>query len=312
MIISELMVDELACVPPSEMFLSAVTLMRTKALSCILISENGKPIGIITKQDVVRCFAKSPQGETTENSHFIGVPVSDVMTIEPVCVEKTSSLSDALLLARSLNLRHLLVVDENEMLAGLVTQTDMTDAYINLMGRHTELELENRNLKLLSLEDSLMGIGNRRAMEVELSFTEALAKRYKKTYAVALIDVDFFKKYNDHYGHQTGDDALVAIACAIKSCMRETDKLFRYGGEEILLLLPETRAEYALVAAERVRKAVQTLQLPHTGSPLNRVSISIGVASEQGEEWRELVARADKALYKAKESGRDKVYEADT
>jgi len=233
------------------------------------------------------------------------------MTIEPVCVHESTSLYDGLLLAQSRGLRHILVVDENELLVGLVTQTDMTNAYVKLLERQTELETANQALHLLSFEDSLMGIGNRRAMEVELSFAEALEKRYKKTYAVALIDVDFFKKYNDHYGHQAGDDALVAIVCAIKSSMRETDKLFRYGGEEILLFMPETRAEYALIPAERARKAVQALQLPHSESPLDRVSISVGVAYEQGEEWQALVARADQALYKAKESGRDKVCEAD-
>jgi len=248
---------------------------------------------------------------TPANSYFHDVPVSDVMTTDPVCVHESTSLYEGLLLSRNRSLRHLLVVDKNGGLVGLVTQSNMTDAYIKLLERQTELETENQALYQLAREDSLMGIGNRRAMEVELSSAEALAKRYKKTYSVALIDVDFFKNYNDHYGHQAGDDTLVAIVCAIKSSMREIDKLFRYGGEEVLLLLPETIAEYALIAAERARKAVRALQLLHSGSPLDRVTISIGIASEQGEEWRALVARADQALYKAKASGRDKVCDAD-
>ncbi len=311
MIIKELMVQVLVCVGPNEMFSSVLSLMREKALSCILVSENENPIGIITERDVVSFFANVMFNVPSVNPHFQDITASDVMTIKPVCVNDKTSLYDALLLARSRSLRHLLVVDKNEKLVGLVTQTNMANAYVELLQRQTKLETENQNLQLLSHEDSLMKIGNRRAMEVELGFADALAKRYKKTYAIALIDVDLFKKYNDHYGHQAGDDALAAIANAIKSSMRETDKLFRYGGEEILLLLPETRGENAFVSAERARQTVQDLQLPHSESPFDRVSISIGVASDQGEGWRALVARADKALYIAKESGRDKVNEAD-
>lgn len=193
---------------------------------------------------------------------------------------------------------------------GLVTQTDMVNAYIKLMERQTKLEIANKALRTLSYEDPLMEIGNRRAMEVDLNFTESLAKRYKKPYSVALIDVDFFKKYNDHYGHQAGDNTLVDITRAIKSSMRDTDRLYRYGGEEILLLLIETDSRDALIAAERARMAVQALQLSHSESPLGLVTVSIGVVSSQSEEWQTLVERADAALYKAKESGRNKVCEA--
>lgn len=237
--------------------------------------------------------------------------VSDVITREPVCVHKSTSLYDALLLAQRRSLRHLLVIDKDDVLVGLVTQSNMTEAYLKLLERESELETENEALYLLSHQDSLMSIGNRRAMTVALDATGALAERYKKTYSVALIDVDFFKKYNDHYGHQAGDDALVAIANAIRSTMRETDQLFRYGGEEILLLMPETGVQNANLAAERARKAVQVMAIPHKGSPLDKVTISIGIASTKGKKWEELVTRADEVLYKAKASGRNKVCAAD-
>ncbi len=309
MVIAELMAKAVVDIAPNKMFSSAVLLMREKNCSCILVSENGKPKGIITERDVVRFFAKSMLLKATNNPKFNDVPVDDVMTHEPVCVQEATSLYDALLLSRSRNLRHLLVVDKNENLVGLVTQTDMVNAYVKLMERQTELESTNQALLLLSHEDSLMKIGNRRSMEVDLNFTEASAKRYNRTYAVALIDVDFFKKYNDYYGHQAGDDALVAIACAIKTVLRKTDRLYRYGGEELLLLFPETSGESALVAAERARKAVESIQLPHVESNLGQVTVSIGVASDQKEGWQKLVNRADRALYKAKKSGRNNVYE---
>jgi len=309
MVVSELMAKTVVSVSPKEMFSTVVLLMREKSCSCILVSENEKPKGIVTERDVVRFFAKALRPEEGAAPRFNDVPVSSVMTPEPVCVQETTSLYDALMLSRSRSLRHLLVVDENENLTGLVTQTDMVNDYIKLMDRQIELESVNKALHLLSHEDVLMKIGNRRAMEVDLNVTQASAKRYNRTYAVALIDVDFFKKYNDYYGHQAGDDALVAIANAIKSVLRKTERLYRYGGEELLLLLPETTGENALVAADRTRKAVQDIQFPHVESPLGQLTISIGVASEHKEEWLELVARADKALYKAKQSGRNRVCE---
>lgn len=201
MIIEELMVEELACVAPDDMFSSAVSVMSEKALSCVLITQNGKPEGIVTERDVVSFFTKNLLNEMEKSPSFHDVAIGDVITKRPVCVHKSTSLYDALSLAQRRNLRHLLVIDEDDVLVGLVTQSDMTEAYLRLLERQKELETENEALYQLSHQDSLMNIGNRRAMTVALDAAEAIAKRYKKTYSVALIDVDFFKKYNDHYGH---------------------------------------------------------------------------------------------------------------
>ncbi len=302
MIIGELMTDIVAGVSPADCLADAVAIMCEKQCSCVLVSESGFPKGIITERDIVRLFS-----EALINRDVADVAVAEVMTKDPVCVQQTTSLYDALVLARSRKLRHLLVINEHEQLVGLVTQTDMVDAYVHLIERQSQLETENHELHLLSNEDALMKIGNRRAMEVELNFTEASARRYKKGYAIALMDVDFFKKYNDYYGHQRGDNALRALADTIKDSMRESDRVYRYGGEEILLLMPETNKDDAIVAAERVREAVETMALPHKESPFECLTISIGVAASCEENWRELIESADKALYQAKGSGRNKV-----
>lgn len=307
MLVSDLMTKVVGSVAPNERLSSAVSLMEKSSLSCVIVSENKKPKGIITERDIVKLYSDALSNALKTGTPIIDPLVTDVMTIEPVCLKDNSSLYDALLLAQSRKLRHFLVVDEKENLIGVMTQTDMVNAYSALMDKQKELETENRMLQLLSYEDSLLEIGNRRAMKVELSYSEDMAKRYKKTYAVALIDVDFFKNYNDHYGHHAGDEVLSTIARTVKESMRETDRLFRYGGEEILMLLPEIRDKYALIAADRARKAVLDLKIPHEGSPLKYVTISAGVASENGENWQELVERADKALYRAKESGRNSV-----
>lgn len=309
MLVNELMTKVIANVPPHEKLSSAVALMRKNSLSCVIVSEKEKPKGIITERDIVRLYSEMMTTFEEPDTKALDPPVNDVMTMQPVCIQESTSLHDALMLAESRKVRHFLVIDNKEKLVGVITQTDMVNAYSALMAKQEELETENKMLQLLSYEDSLMQIGNRRAMKVELSFCEDLKKRYKKTYAVALIDVDFFKKYNDHYGHHAGDEVLSKIASTVKNSMRETDRLFRYGGEEILMLLPEARNQYAFIAAERARKAVDDLKIPHAACPIGHITISAGVASENGKNWQELVDRADKALYRAKNLGRNNVSE---
>lgn len=291
-----------AGVEPQQPLALAVALMHEHRCSCVLVTSGGKPVGILTERDVVRIFSDALAEGVLPN-----LVVADVMTPEPVCVQADTSLYDALVLARSRRLRHLMIIDDHETLVGIVTQTDMVDAYVGLIERQSELESENKELQLLSNEDALMGIGNRRAMEVDLNFTEAAARRYNKVYAVALLDVDYFKKFNDHYGHHKGDLALQALAKAVQGSMRDSDRLYRYGGEELLLLMPEAGAVEAYVAAERVRVAVQAMQLPHVESPFGVLTVSIGVAAEAAESWVKLLEKADLALYDAKASGRNKV-----
>lgn len=300
--IGELMTEVVAGTEPQQPLEHAVSLMHEHRCSCVLVTEDQTPVGILTERDVVRIFC-----EALDNQQLPALKVADVMSPEPVCVHADTSLYDALVLARSRRLRHLLVVDQNERLVGIVTQTDMVDAYVSLIERQSELESENKELQLLSNEDALMGIGNRRAMEVDLNYTEAAARRYNKVYAVALLDVDFFKKFNDRYGHHRGDLALQALAKAVQGSMRDSDRLYRYGGEELLLLMPEAGAVEAYVAAERVREAVQAMNLPHEESPFGVLTVSVGVAAEAAESWVKLLEKADCALYKAKALGRNRV-----
>lgn len=295
-----------ASVSPNDRLSAVIDLMHSQRNSCVLVTENGLPKGIFTERDVVGIFSELQVSKQIPN-----VAIGQVMTTNPVCVSEDMSMYDALMLARSRQLRHLPVIDRNEKLVGLVTQTDMVDAYLDLVGHQAVLESENQQLYLLSYEDSLMKIGNRRAMDVELAFTEASSRRYQKQYAVALLDVDYFKKFNDHYGHQQGDEALRALADTVKQVMRDADRVYRYGGEELLLIMPETGVEEAVVAADRIRQAVEAMQLEHSGSPYQCLTISAGVAASSGGAWSELVAKADQALYKAKHEGRNRVSKAD-
>lgn len=279
-----------------------VSMMRRKRWSCVLISDDGAPLGILTERDVVRLF-----DESRSDASLMDAEIGMVMTREPMCLASSTSLQDALLLAQNHNVRHFPVVNENEKLVGLVTQTDIVNAYLHLIEQNAGLLQEVNELKNLLHEDAMLKIGNRRAMEVELTFIEAMAKRYNKHYSVALLDVDYFKQYNDHYGHQQGDETLIKFTTSIKNSMRQCDRVFRYGGEELLMLMPDTETEEAISVADKARQVVERMTLPHSKSSFGIVTLSIGVAQGGDEPWPDLVKQADAALYQAKDSGRNRV-----
>ena len=170
----------------------------------------------------------------------------------------------------------------------------------------------NQELQMLAMEDPLLGIGNRRAMERDLDYTHSAAIRYMRLYSIILLDVDHFKLYNDCYGHQLGDQALIKIATHIKTSVRSADKLFRYGGEELLLLLPETDQEGADVLARRLVQSIHDREIEHKDSKYGVLTVSAGISgfdprTDTESDWHGLIARADQALYRAKSAGRNRV-----
>lgn len=173
----------------------------------------------------------------------------------------------------------------------------------------------NERLAQLAREDSLTELPNRRRFDEELEHVWANATRSGQPVAVALLDVDAFKAYNDHYGHPTGDACLRRVAGALKSSLRRsTDMAARYGGEEFVVLMPYTDLAGATALAEQLRGAVQALALDHATSPVApSVTISVGVAAEiptAKVSPAALLAAADNALYSAKRRGRNRVVSA--
>ncbi|MFB2897011.1 diguanylate cyclase domain-containing protein [Aerosakkonemataceae cyanobacterium BLCC-F50] len=174
-----------------------------------------------------------------------------------------------------------------------------------------KLELANLQLKLIANSDSLTQIANRRRFDDYLAIEWQRHRREKQPLSLILIDVDYFKKYNDHYGHQRGDDCLIRIAqTLVQVARRATDLVARYGGEEFAVILPNTNIEYALVIAENMRMTVEALTLPHIKSDVSQyVTLSLGVASfiaTRENKLEDLIAQADNALYSAKNSGRNR------
>lgn len=180
--------------------------------------------------------------------------------------------------------------------------------------RESQKRLAETNLELLRLVnvDSLTGLANRRHFDESLHLEWKRAMRNRSPLAVLMVDIDCFKSYNDTYGHISGDEALRKVAEIIqKNVMRPADQASRYGGEEFVVILPETHPDGARQLAEAIRRNVEELRIPHAGSTVSSyLTLSIGVAGavpEDGEDPISLVKKADAALYQAKQSGRNRV-----
>ena len=183
----------------------------------------------------------------------------------------------------------------------------ITDYAAVLEEQKDQLEAANRQLETLALNDSLTGLGNRRAFEHRLVQEVNQARRYGTPLSVLLLDVDFFKAYNDTFGHPAGDEVLRRLAAVIRGQGRDTDFFARYGGEEFIVILPLTDAAGALVLAERLRAVVEATEWPERG-----VTASLGAATLLADMTDEdaLVSAADQALYAAKTAGRNCVLHA--
>lgn len=195
----------------------------------------------------------------------------------------------------------------------VVRQIDLrVKSEAGLLEARNELELINETLARLANQDGLTGLANRRHFDQSLLAEFSRAQRDNSSLGLVLIDVDFFKQYNDIYGHVAGDECLRKIGKVVAYSMRRPgDLAARYGGEEMVILLPGTDVQGTLAVAEGVRQAVQSLGIEHRGNPLGVVTASVGVATCMPTHLEnsavELVELADKALYQAKACGRNQV-----
>ncbi|TBU81024.1 hypothetical protein DNK06_07860 [Pseudomonas daroniae] len=186
----------------------------------------------------------------------------------------------------------------------------------SLKGMHRDLAEANHALEIIAGEDALTGLATRRRLDEALQAAFSSAPAQDQPLSFVLVDVDYFKRFNDQYGHPAGDEALKQVAAVLKRhAKRSVDTTARYGGEEMALVLPGAESTPALVVAERIRADVEALAIANEGSPYGKLTLSIGVAScVPGRDMptpAALVAAADVALYAAKGAGRNRVTRAE-
>ncbi|MBW2568444.1 MAG: diguanylate cyclase [Deltaproteobacteria bacterium] len=192
--------------------------------------------------------------------------------------------------------------DEGELIARV-------NIHLQIRELHESLKEKNRQLKEMANRDGLTGLYNHRYFQEMISKDFQRAARYHESLSCVMFDIDHFKKFNDTYGHQTGDMVLKTLGVLIKKLVRDSDLSARYGGEEFVLLMYHTASKEAFLISERLRKAVEQHEFQADNLTLN-VAISVGVASFPHSEIADaktLIECADKALYRAKNEGRNRV-----
>jgi diguanylate cyclase (GGDEF)-like protein len=317
-LVRHLMSAEVLCASPHTPLDELVALMHEHAFSCIVISQDDAPVGIVTERDIVSILDQVLRGEgdgSVSVSEFMSAPIHTIQEDRPIF--------EAIVFCRSRAVRHLPVVDRMGRLVGLITQSDLTQHHLhsieeqraqleNPYAEAIDLVVANERLKALAHEDALLGIGNRRAMEVDLQYTHEASLRYGSVYSVALCDVDNFKAFNDRYGHQAGDRLLRHLADYLRAEVRKSDRLYRYGGDELLLLLPMTNLESARSLVERLVDGLLHRQVDHETGPVDALTVSCGISGMQSNRrrilsWKQVFDEADHALYKVKRAGRNGV-----
>ena len=201
-------------------------------------------------------------------------------------------------------------LDPRDLKICLIAAERVTSVHRGLAQKTAELERLNRELYESARTDPLTRVGNRLRLHEDLDHLDSRVARYGHTYSVAMCDLDHFKAYNDALGHPAGDVALRSLAETLTRHCRESDSVYRYGGEEFAIIMPEQSLSGAATAMERLRSAVEAAAIPLPASPTASIlTISVGVAERRPDDANTaaVLNRADAALYDAKQSGRNRV-----
>jgi diguanylate cyclase (GGDEF)-like protein len=285
--VSYVMSKKVATVTPGTTLVTVGRMMSEKKISCVIVQENTKIIGIISERDIVRRLA-SKGGELSK------VKARQVMSSPVQTLYSDTTLDRAVNLMTEKGFRRFPILNRGEKLVGIVTQSDVLKAFVR------EMEIAHEKLKDLAIRDFLTGMYNRRLFMTTLEKEFYRSKRYKTPMTIIMIDIDDFKEINDRHGHQHGDRILQTVGDIIRRQTRDADIAARYGGEEFIVLTNGSDTGHAERLAERLRSSIAE----------SGVTVSCGVAHYPNEKSRfpeDLVRLSDEALYAAKRRGKNQV-----
>ena len=249
-----------------------------------------------------------------KNDSDLFLAVENYMSSPVDTISKTSSIKEALDFLKQKQYKRVIVVEKNGDIYGIVSQKELISLFYSrwssLMKEHQAelneingiLENKNKRFEKLAFTDALTGLYNRyKFSELYLSAYTAMIQRHNKM-SIIMLDIDFFKKVNDKYGHNIGDKVLMQISQTLSYFLRNIDIICRWGGEEFIALLPTAQLDIAKDIANKIRINIADAKIDMVG----QVTASFGVAEvREGEDMETAIGRADKALYLAKDSGRN-------
>ncbi len=279
--------------------------MLENSFDSVVIVKDLKPIGILTTKDVVTLIRDRAD---------LKLSVKEYMVSPVKSINKNASIGEALEFIKVKHFKRLVVVDDNEELAGIITQKELislTYTRWSSMMREHEAELKeinsilttkNKEYEHMASRDSLTGLYNRYKFKQLYSSSYKTMLQRDGDLSLIILDIDFFKKINDVHGHNSGDEVLKKLAEVLLAATRKIDVVCRWGGEEFIILLPTVSLDNALIIADKLRVKIQSTDMKEVGN----ITASFGVAEVyENSILKEVVDRADKALYHAKESGRN-------
>ncbi|NLM16769.1 MAG: GGDEF domain-containing protein [Candidatus Riflebacteria bacterium] len=266
---------------------------------------------LVLKNEICDLFEDYPA-----DPPFEGLDIAEIFSLMPYRPEaaKVSEYRHVLHLPIILakNVRGLIHLTRLGNLPFTPQDLDITSEFTGIFVISIKNALIHKKTEKLAFTDALTELFNHRYFQDALKHEFLRTKRYTKSLSLMILDIDFFKKFNDTYGHQTGDKVLQHVSKIFKKSVRDhIDTVARYGGEEFAVILPETTLEGAAAFAERIRKSVESCQ-PDFVETENKITVSIGLASTSMtdcETYSELIEAADRALYRAKRAGRNRVEE---
>jgi diguanylate cyclase (GGDEF)-like protein len=299
-------------------------LLRSDRASLLVFDESSKElilkaaIGLATDPSSVSHMraGEGVSGEVIESGKALMVDDVDLSGVTPAPAERLYKTKSFISYPIKIGGRKIGVLNVTDKSSG-GKYDDVDLSMLEIIGPQVALALERAEwqerateFQLMSITDPLTALPNRRYLEERLTEELNRSKRYDYPMSFLMIDIDDFKAYNDNNGHQAGDLALQITGHCLKAALRSADVASRYGGEEFCILLPQTSMTEAGVIAERIRHRVATTHFPHGKSqPLGRVTVSIGVASYSTmiNSAETVIAAADRALYRAKSNGKDRI-----